>query len=281
MGIKLPYQVLFPSQITKEGPMLPVKDPLRVPHSCPTVHPASSSDPTSILQPLPGVWPTEALMKNVPSLPSILVTNPQSLTNCFDEFVEVINQHKPEIVVVSETWFSETRPASQFNLDKYKMFNDDRESRGGGVAVYVHESLKPYEVQLKAPPELECAWVNVDGRLIICGLYHPPRAATGPLLMDQIVNSVIDIRAFKPSITIAIAGDFNNLHHDRLCSSLGMTNLVQEPTHMNSIIDLVLTDNPDGYEKPVLLPPIGHSHHSCVLVKPKALAVNSSFQMVL
>ncbi|XP_071547749.1 uncharacterized protein Ist1 isoform X2 [Panulirus ornatus] len=267
------------SQITKDGPLLPVMDPLQMPHSVPAVHPASASKATLIMQPLPGMWTGEALLKNVLSLPSLLVTNPQSLTNCFDEFVELINEHKPEIVVVSETWFSETRPASQFNLDRYEMFSVDRESRGGGVAVYVLERLKPYEVKLKGPSKLECIWVNVDGRLIVGGLYHPPRAATGPLLMDHIVNSVIDIRACNPGISIALAGDFNNLSRARLCSSLEMTNLVQEPTHMNSTIDLVLTDNPAGYEKPILLPPIGRSHHSCVLVKPKALGVSSSFQM--
>ncbi|XP_045584974.1 uncharacterized protein Ist1 isoform X2 [Procambarus clarkii] len=264
-----PSPVPFPSQITKLGPMSPVGDLQPVPHPGSSEQPTSLWQPTSILQPTPVVCISGTCVKRVPRLFSILVTNPQSLTNCFDEFTAVVSRHQPDIVVVSETWFSDTRPASQYNLDKYKMFNDDREGRGGGVAVYVHESLRSSEVQLKAPPELECVWVNVDDRLIICGLYHPPRAATGPLLIDQIVNAVLDIRFHTPTITIAIAGDFNNLHQGRLCASLGMTNLVQEPTHMNSIIDLVLTDNPDGYEKPVLLPPIGHSRHSCVLVNPK------------
>lgn len=216
-----------------------------------------------------------------PSLPSILVTNPQSLTNCFKEFTETVEEHKPSIIVVSETWFSETRPATNYTLKGYEMFNDDREGRGGGVAVYVLECLHPHEVKLDAPPELECVWVEVDRKLVICGLYHPPRAATGPLLMDQIVNAVLDIRSFRPDIAIAVAGDFNNLHQGRLCAGLEMTNLVQEPTHMNSIIDLVLTDHPECYKKPILLPPIGQSRHHCVLVLPKTVKENNSIQMVL
>ncbi|XP_042218589.1 IST1 homolog isoform X2 [Homarus americanus] len=268
-----PAPVLFPSQITKEGPTSPVKNLQPVPH------PHTSDQPSPTLQPIPAVWPGEAQVNAVPSLPSILVTNPQSLTNCFDKFLDVVNRHQPDIVVVSETWFSETRPASQFKLDGYQMFNDDREGRGGGVAVYARESLTPFEVQLKAPSELECVWVDVNNQLVICGLYHPPRAATGPLLMDHIVNSVLNIRSNNPHLTVAITGDFNNLHQGRLCASLGLTNLVQEPTHMNSVIDLILTDNPDGYEKPILLPPIGNSQHNCVLVKPKAATMDKNFQM--
>ncbi|XP_053647025.1 uncharacterized protein [Cherax quadricarinatus] len=274
-----PTPVLFSPQITNGGPMSSVRDLQPGPHPDPTVQLPTAYQPTSIIQPTPVVCPVGVCVSKVSDLPSVLVTNPQSLTNCFEEFVEVVNKHKPDVVVVSETWFSETRPASHYELDNYKMFNDDREGRGGGVAVYARDILRPREVQLKAPPELECVWVNVDDRLVICGLYHPPRAATGSLLIDQIVNSVIDIRVHNPTITIAVAGDFNNLHQDRLCASLGMTNLVQEPTHMNSIIDLILTDSPAGYEKPVLLPPVGHSRHSCVLVKPKAIGGKNSFQM--
>ena len=202
-------------------------------------------------------------------MPSILLTNPQSLTNCFDEFVDVVHKYQPDVVVVSETWFSERRPARQFILEGYKMFNDDREGRGGGVAVYVRDALKPFEARLKAPPELECVWVVVDQKMVVCGLYHPPRAPTGPLLMDQIVNSVLDIRMLNPGLAVAVAGDFNNLHQDRLCTGLEMTNLVQEPTHMNSTIDLVLTDRPQFYQKPLLLPPVGQSRHHCVFVRPK------------
>lgn len=261
-GNALLWQVLSPTQMPLEAPALPAKQPLPEPQSPwgPTL------PPTPALQPSP-----EGLrIQTEAGVPSILLTNPQSLTNCFEEFKEVVAHHNPDIVVVSETWFSETRPAVQHSLAGYKLFHDDREGRGGGVAVYAQERLNPQEVQLKAPPELECVWVAVDGRTVVCGLYHAPRAPTGPALMDQIVNSVVDIRTRNPSMVFAVAGDFNNLPHSRLCACLGLTNLVQEPTHLSSTIDLVLTDAPEAFERPRLLPPIGRSKHSCVLVTPKS-----------
>lgn len=252
------WQVLYPTPIPHEAPALPSKQPLPEPQ--PPLGPACPSPEGAGSHPGPGV-------------PSILLTNPQSLTNCFDEFKDTMAQHNPDVIVVSETWFSEARPASQHTLAGYKLFHDDREGRGGGVAVYARESLHPQEVQLKAPPELECVWVAVDGGTVVCGLYHAPRAPTGPALMDQIVNSVVDIRARNSAAVFAVAGDFNNLPHGRLCACLGLTNLVQEPTHLNSVIDLVLTDTPEAFGQPSLLPPIGRSKHSCVLVTPKQIQV--------
>ncbi|XP_050736318.1 IST1 homolog isoform X3 [Eriocheir sinensis] len=254
-----PGSVLHPTPIPHEAPALPSKHPLPEPQ--PPLGPPWS--PASLCP-----SPQDSRIQAGPGVPSILLTNPQSLTNCFDEFKEVVAQHNPDVIVVSETWFSEARPAAQHNLSGYRLFHDDREGRGGGVAVYARESLQPQEVKLKAPPELECVWVAVDGGAVVCGLYHAPRAPTGPALMDQIVNSVVDIRTRNPSAVFAVAGDFNNLPYGRLCACLGLTNLVQEPTHLNSIIDLVLTDAPNAFERPSLLPPIGRSKHSCVLVTP-------------
>jgi len=76
--------------------------------------------------------------------PSVLLTNPQSLTNCFEEFKSLVNSHSPDVVVVSETWFSDSKPACDYQLDGYKQFHDDRTDgrRGGGVAVYAKTHKK-------------------------------------------------------------------------------------------------------------------------------------------
>ena len=208
--------------------------------------------------------------KNI-SFPSILVTNPQSLTNCFDEFKTMVENEEPDVITVSETWFSETKPARNFQLYEYHMFNDDREDgrRGGGVALFVKSNLQPTEPEIKVPRELECIWASISNQVFLCGIYHPPRASTGSLLMDHLVNAILDIRRrFKESIII-IMGDFNELSRDRLYACLGVKNIVNEPTHGNSTIDLILTDNPDKYTNPKLLQPLGNSSHHCVFVKPK------------
>ena len=227
--------------------------------------------------------------------PSILLTNPQSLTNCFSDFVELVTTHDPDVVVVSETWFSESKPAGNFQLEGYMQFHDDREHgrRGGGVAVYAKTHVfvaspsgnedrivfvNPHSPQIKVAPELECLWVCVGENTFICGLYHSPSAPTGKLLFDHIVNASLDLRSRhgKENMRIVVAGDFNHLSCDRLNACLGVRNLVQEPTHENSTIDLILTDTPQHYCIPQLLPPVHRSKHSCVLLKPNNTAAAAS-----
>ncbi|KAF2356977.1 Vacuolar protein sorting-associated protein Ist1 [Trinorchestia longiramus] len=218
--------------------------------------------------------------------PCVLLTNPQSLTNCFSDFKSLIFARDPHVIVVSETWFSPSRPASQFRLKGYKLFHDDREEgrRGGGVAVYVKTRIttallpsenvvdvQPHVPDVKVPHELECLWICVGGNTFVCGVYHAPSAPTGKLLLDHIVNTILDLRRRHGSDTIRIivAGDFNHLACDRLNAALGVRNLVQEPTHLNSTIDLILTDTPEHYNAPILLPPLHHSKHNCVMLCPK------------
>ena len=52
------------------------------------------------------------------NLPKLFLSNPQSLTNVFDEFVALIKQIKPHIISISETWFSINKPASEYNINR-------------------------------------------------------------------------------------------------------------------------------------------------------------------
>ena len=99
-------------------------------------------------------------------LPNIFLTNPQSLTNCFDEFTHYINKFRPHIIGVSETWFSVNKPAQLFQLDEYVLYHKDRTNRrGGGVATYVHESLEVHNLNIVVPDDLECVWVGVKRKV--------------------------------------------------------------------------------------------------------------------
>ena len=45
------------------------------------------------------------------------------------------------LIAVTETWFLEEKPASACTLQGYEQFHHDRESTGGGVALYVQEDM--------------------------------------------------------------------------------------------------------------------------------------------
>ena len=71
------------------------------------------------------------------SAPTLFLTNPQSITNVFEEFLERVLLHKPDIIGVSETWFSINKPAEDYTLDGYQQLTKDRLARAGGVVLYV------------------------------------------------------------------------------------------------------------------------------------------------
>ena len=208
--------------------------------------------------------------------PSLLLTNPTSITNKFDELCLVVRQKDPDMVALSETWFSVNKPAHLYELSDYDLFNKDRNTRGGGVCLYVRKQFSAVKATITVPPHLECLWLHLKnvkqvGQILVCVLYYPPNSDANihDDLLEHITASVDMFRLRHSNCKVIITGDFNSLDKDQICNQLHIQNLVTQPTHENSVLDLVLTDM-QFYRSPEYLPPIGLSKHKCVLVRPTA-----------
>lgn len=97
-----------------------------------------------------------------PTPPILFLTNPQSLTNVYAELYACTTTFKPDIIRVSETWFSPNKPAHLYNLNGYELFNKDRATRGGGVALFLKDTLAIRPVNIIVPENLECVWIMVE-----------------------------------------------------------------------------------------------------------------------
>ena len=62
---------------------------------------------------------------------------------------------------------------------------------------------------------------------------------------------------------------FNKLNLNPLCRRFNLWKLVKSPTRGNNILDQILTNMSDLYDKVLHLPPIGRSDHQCLLLAPK------------
>jgi hypothetical protein len=91
-----------------------------------------------------------------------------------------LNASKYDILMVTETWFT---PKSSRLIHGYTCYHQDRLDgrKGGGVCIYVRNSLKSKKIELTQHPppttHIEQVWckIKVDGRQIICGcIYRPP-----------------------------------------------------------------------------------------------------------
>ena len=186
---------------------------------------------------------------------SILHLNVQSLLPKID--IIRAESELYDIAVFSETWLKpNTTDADIALLNFLPPFRTDRRDRpGGGVAIYVRDTLlckrrKDFEIN-----GLESVWVEVtikSKKIIIGGIYRPPESNSD--YFNLILESID--RACSTNIhDIIITGDFNfDMLLDRnnkmkdLLSEFNLTQLITEPTHFTekpsiSLIDLIIARN--------------------------------------
>jgi exonuclease III len=91
-------------------------------------------------------------------------TNAQSIVNKLEEFETVINEVKPMIIGITETWGNEDVSEAYLKLDGYQVpYRNDRKDRKGGVCLIVHESLKAVLCEdLTLSNFEESVWCKID-----------------------------------------------------------------------------------------------------------------------
>jgi hypothetical protein len=199
------------------------------------------------------------------------LTNARSIINKFDDLVLRTSVHTPDIIVVTETWFSNYHTNEIFNMGKYTLFRNDRLLRtGGGVCVWCKDMYKPRilnNARIK-PDCIECLWLCVNSSIIMCVIYIPPARTTIEVdkIFEYVVNSYDELSIVHNITNFIILGDFNprsnpsmTKHYiDRIIVSLGVSNIVKTSTRIGSSepLDLILiSDNLIDYLKEVCVYP--------------------------
>ena len=207
-----------------------------------------------------------------------LCLNARSIKNTFLELEAVIISGGYDIVGITETWLGEV-DGDEFNIEGYKVIRKDRSSkRGGGVAVYVRENLNVQEI-----PEIdylrpsEYIWIKLIGEenegLNIGVCYRPPAS-------DSSVNTILfkNIKQACQGGEAIIMGDFNypNINWNLVTgqgkseefldviNDLFLTQYVSQPTRGQSILDLVMCNDPDRICSIGVMEPVGTSDHSTI-----------------
>ena len=194
------------------------------------------------------------------------------------EINQYLVDHKPDIVMLNETWLKKSINNSEFfPTDVYKPFRLDRSPKthppdpndpkkfrknGGGVFIAIRRDLdiKSTKVEFHCAGEIIGVTLKFnDGRnVILCSYYR-----VGTLGMDnhnEFKNFVKRVRSRKGVSGIVIAGDLNlcRANWDSYSttdkveqafldsfSNFGLEQLINVPTHkLGKMLDLVLTDKP-------------------------------------
>ena len=221
-------------------------------------------------------------------------TNPTSLNNKMNEFLNCINVDKPNLIFITETWWTEL---SLPCIEGYSLFRRDRTNgkRGGGVAIYVSEHITSAEVLDEALiNKTEQIWctIKVDNVSILLGCIYRPNMLddideinlslkTAKELVDSklysglLVCGDFNIPSLKWNSTGAMMGDNPDIHAQKFVDTLEdsfLTQFVTEPTFQSddniepvNTLDLVIGDCPERISDEIChFPPLGTikmAHH--------------------
>ena len=89
--------------------------------------------------------------------------NARSIINKNTELNIMVDDIKPHIIGITESWANNDITDAELGLEGYVMFRKDRMGRrGGGVLLYIKETIPAYEVQLQEEADCkEALWCKL------------------------------------------------------------------------------------------------------------------------
>ncbi|XP_078580162.1 uncharacterized protein LOC144864186 [Branchiostoma floridae x Branchiostoma japonicum] len=183
---------------------------------------------------------------------------------------------KFSVLCVTETWLSSEIVDRDIELEGYQVYRKDRNRHGGGVMMYVSDSLYTTRRGDLENDEIESIWCDVtkaNTNLLINCSYRPPSADDTffDLFEIQIQKATDQAHAVK-----VILGDFNVKNSNWLNSSTtdnpgrqldnifmnhGLEQVLHEPTRGRNLFDLIVTSHPVMCHQTGTLAPLGDSDH--------------------
>lgn len=188
--------------------------------------------------------------------------NIRSLINKFEVLKEHILSNNYDIFTLSETWLSEEIKDYVIKIPGYTIFRQDRERRGGGVAIYIRNCSHIRQVKLIAKctiNDIDNVWISaqVNGKSVSIGCIYNPTCANYKAL-EKLENILADCAI--SSDLIFCLGDLNinyldehsqeyNFLNSVFSSSFNLKQMINKPTritpHSSTLLDHIWINQPN------------------------------------
>ena len=137
--------------------------------------------------------------------------NARSIVNKKNELNIMVEDIDPHIIGITESWTNIDITDAELGLTGYVMFRKDRIGRrGGGVILYVKESIQAYEIKLEREADCnEAVWCKIvsgNSKLTIGLVYRSPNINEED--NTKIKNAIKEVSKGE----CIIMGDFNHGH---------------------------------------------------------------------
>jgi len=102
----------------------------------------------------------------------------QSIVSKRASFALLLEEHNPDIVMVSETWLSSGVYNNEFFPNGFHIFRKDRADGYGGVLLACRDSITCQELAFDTNSEAVVCQVTINRHqsVIICSFYRPPNS---------------------------------------------------------------------------------------------------------
>ena len=121
-----------------------------------------------------------------------------------------------DIFLVSETKLDDSFSNNQFSLNGYKMFRRDRNGSGGGLCIYVKETIAAKQLNLHLDIDNEAIFLEINIRSrkwLIVGLFKPP-IQNNSLFLESLSKNISQYLDSYENITLL--GDFNMTPEEKI-----------------------------------------------------------------
>ena len=171
-----------------------------------------------------------------------------------------------------EIWEQKENKTHQMDIenmletDGLKYISTPRPNGWGGAAIIVNqEKFSLEKLNIYIPYNLEIIWGimkpkderAIFKRIIVCSFYSPPNSRKNAKLSDHIVTTLQMLSTQYPNSPIIMGADRNSMDISPIINcGLKMRQIVDKPTRKNKILDVIITNVPDLYKSPVIVPPV-------------------------
>ena len=186
--------------------------------------------------------------------------NVSSLLKNIDEIRHLMNNNKIHILGLSETRLDDSVLDNEIRIDDYNIIRLDRKRTGGGIILYVHESVQfvTHHDFAVANLELLCIEILIPKQkpFMLVYWYRPPDSSRDILDKFQSLIEQVDSR----SLDYVLMGDFNcdllktppssqTNHLNHIVEDFDLKQFVSKPTRVTpstaTLIDVLFSSNHD------------------------------------
>ena len=191
----------------------------------------------------------------------IACLNSRSINNKTTALVDLFDEMKLSVCLITETWMS-SGPQTEARLDDLLygedlgFFTKNREGRrGGGVAIAYNTNkmrIREFELQgfSRAQEAVAAIGTHIETgmEVFFVAIYLPPAMKKKDVdqICELLSNNISQVKTAHPSIYIALGGDINKKKIQRAVSDFPLVKKLNTgPTRGRHALDVIFTDLPN------------------------------------